>query len=141
MPLEELVSKAKNWQGLPKEKGLPSTHRHLPFVELSLTMKSWTIQKNIIAIAQAHTVSTALTLNSLSSTRYHQAPSQSGKETPNNGSTAGTWAGKCDGPSHELTDHHKAPKRVPTQTTPESHNDNHPAMPQLRRTLQELGIS
>ena len=32
MPLEELVSEAKNWQGLPKEKGLSTIHHHLIFV-------------------------------------------------------------------------------------------------------------
>jgi len=39
MPLEELVSEAKNWQGLPKEKGLPSTHHHLIFVQFSPILK------------------------------------------------------------------------------------------------------
>ncbi len=89
MPLEELVSEAKNWQGLPKEKGLPSTHHHLIFVQFSPILKPWIIHRNTIAIAQIHTVSTALMLSSLLSTRYHQAPSQSGKETMKNGSI--TW--------------------------------------------------
>ncbi len=32
LPLEELVSEAKNWRRLPKEKGLSTTHRHLIFI-------------------------------------------------------------------------------------------------------------